>query len=182
MYVPSIRSPTRLAPVKCNKVYKPVPVHFCTDLRRPRMRRCPRTCRAVLRIGTLLHAVRVVQDSHLLKIHSRPLPTRATTPLRHSFATKYYKEEYPTTMCIMEIFGKNRNIKVNSSSIDHKSYHYTTFGSRNYYSIEPTEKFKKNSRELPKDEDSDYDYIDPMSLPNINSRRNRYGGIFDQPT
>ncbi|KII69341.1 hypothetical protein RF11_16285 [Thelohanellus kitauei] len=45
--------------------------------------------RVVLRRGTLLQAVRVVQDSQQLNTHPYPQPTRATIPNRHSFAGKY---------------------------------------------------------------------------------------------
>ncbi|KII65077.1 hypothetical protein RF11_05656 [Thelohanellus kitauei] len=45
--------------------------------------------RVVLRGGTLLQAVRVVQDSHLLNTHPYPQPTRVTLPDRHPFAGKY---------------------------------------------------------------------------------------------
>ncbi|KII70717.1 hypothetical protein RF11_09052 [Thelohanellus kitauei] len=51
------------------EVYKTVPVHFCTDLTSTANATDPHTCRAAPRHGTLLQAVRVVYDSHLLNIH-----------------------------------------------------------------------------------------------------------------
>ncbi|KII66118.1 hypothetical protein RF11_11934 [Thelohanellus kitauei] len=68
------------------EVFKPAPVHFCTDFTSTASATVSTYGRDVLRLGTLLQAVRVVQDSHLLNTHPYPQPTRATIPSRHSFA------------------------------------------------------------------------------------------------
>ncbi|KII70743.1 hypothetical protein RF11_09966 [Thelohanellus kitauei] len=61
-------------------------VHFCTDFTSTANATVSTYGRDVLRRGTLLQAVRVLQDSHLLNTHPYPQPTRATKPNRHSFA------------------------------------------------------------------------------------------------
>ncbi|KII74969.1 hypothetical protein RF11_16427 [Thelohanellus kitauei] len=68
------------------EVFKPAPVHFCTDFTSTANATVSTYCRDVLRLGTLLQAVRVVQASHLLSTHPYPQPTRVTLPSRHSFA------------------------------------------------------------------------------------------------
>ncbi|KII74691.1 hypothetical protein RF11_11389 [Thelohanellus kitauei] len=71
------------------EVFKPAPVHFCTDFTSTASATVSTYGRVVLRLGTFLQAVKVVQDSHLLNTHPHPQPTRATLPSRHSFAGKY---------------------------------------------------------------------------------------------
>ncbi|KII66437.1 hypothetical protein RF11_02082 [Thelohanellus kitauei] len=68
------------------EVFKPAPVHFCTDFTSTASATVSTYGRVVLRLGTFLQAVKVVQDSHLLNTHPHPQPTRATLPSRHSFA------------------------------------------------------------------------------------------------
>ncbi|KII68378.1 hypothetical protein RF11_06825 [Thelohanellus kitauei] len=71
------------------EVLKPAPVHFCTDFPSTATATVSTYGRVVLRLGTFLQAVKVVQDSHLLNTHPHPQPTRATLPTRHSFAGKF---------------------------------------------------------------------------------------------
>ncbi|KII71280.1 hypothetical protein RF11_08776 [Thelohanellus kitauei] len=68
------------------EVLKPAPVHFCTDFMSTANATVSTYGRDELRGGTLLQAVRVVQDSHLINTHPYLQPTRATIPNRHSFA------------------------------------------------------------------------------------------------
>ncbi|KII70495.1 hypothetical protein RF11_11831 [Thelohanellus kitauei] len=70
------------------EVLKPAPVHFCTDFPSTATATVSTYGRVVLRLGTFLQAVKVVQDSHLLNTHPHPQPTRATIPSLHSFAGK----------------------------------------------------------------------------------------------
>ncbi|KII73080.1 hypothetical protein RF11_12474 [Thelohanellus kitauei] len=70
------------------EVFKPAPVHFCTDFTSTASATVSTYGRVVLRLGTFLQAVKVVQDSHLLNTHPYPQPTRATLPDRHSIAGK----------------------------------------------------------------------------------------------
>ncbi|KII68170.1 hypothetical protein RF11_12970 [Thelohanellus kitauei] len=68
------------------EVFKPAPVHFCTDFRSTASATVSMYGRDVLRLGAFLQAVKVVQGSHLLKTHPHPQPTRATIPSQHSLA------------------------------------------------------------------------------------------------
>ncbi|KII73422.1 hypothetical protein RF11_07223 [Thelohanellus kitauei] len=70
------------------EVFKPAPVHYCTDFTSTAIATVSTYGRDIRRIGTLFQAVRVVRGSHPLNIHPYPLPTRATLPNRHSFAGK----------------------------------------------------------------------------------------------
>ncbi|KII70259.1 hypothetical protein RF11_02475 [Thelohanellus kitauei] len=72
------------------KVFKPAPMHFCTDFTSTANTTVSTYGRVVLRLGTFLQAVKVVQDSHLLNTHPHPQPTRATLPSLHSFTGKYW--------------------------------------------------------------------------------------------
>ncbi|KII73121.1 hypothetical protein RF11_03616 [Thelohanellus kitauei] len=78
----------KLRILKHLEVFKPAPVHFCTDFTSTASATVSTYGRVVLRLGTFLQAVKVVQDSHLLNTHPHPQPTRATLPSRHSFAGK----------------------------------------------------------------------------------------------
>ncbi|KII64157.1 hypothetical protein RF11_00858 [Thelohanellus kitauei] len=71
------------------EVFKPAPVHFCTDFTSTASSTVSTYGRVVPRGGTLLQAVRVVQD-HLLNTHHYPQPIRAKLPDRHLFAGRYY--------------------------------------------------------------------------------------------
>ncbi|KII63612.1 hypothetical protein RF11_12119 [Thelohanellus kitauei] len=71
------------------EVFKPAPVHFCTDFTSTANATVSTYSRDVPPLGTFLQAVKLVQDSHLLNTHPHPQPTRATLPSRHSFAGKY---------------------------------------------------------------------------------------------
>ncbi|KII68184.1 hypothetical protein RF11_08135 [Thelohanellus kitauei] len=68
------------------ELFKPAPVHFCTDFTSTANATVSKYGRDVLRLGTFLQAVKVVQDSQLINTHPHPKPTRATLPSRHSFA------------------------------------------------------------------------------------------------
>ncbi|KII63114.1 hypothetical protein RF11_01864 [Thelohanellus kitauei] len=70
------------------KFFKPASVHFCTDFTSTANATVSTYGRDVLPGGTLLLAVRVVEDSHLLNTHPYPQPTKATIPNRHSFVGK----------------------------------------------------------------------------------------------
>ncbi|KII72699.1 hypothetical protein RF11_15208 [Thelohanellus kitauei] len=72
------------------EVFKPAPVHFCTDFTSTANATVSTYGRDIPRLGTFLQAVKVVQDSHLLNTHPHPQPTRATLPSRHSFVGKYF--------------------------------------------------------------------------------------------
>ncbi|KII63781.1 hypothetical protein RF11_15015 [Thelohanellus kitauei] len=67
------------------KVFKPAPVQYCTDFTSTAIATVSMYGRDIRRIGTLLQAVRVVQDSHPLNTHPYPHPTRAMLPDRHPF-------------------------------------------------------------------------------------------------
>ncbi|KII70755.1 hypothetical protein RF11_09978 [Thelohanellus kitauei] len=82
------------------EVFKPAPVRFCTDFTSTANATVSTYGRDVLREGTLLQAVRVVQDSHLLKTHPYLQPTTATIPNRHSFAGKYWINTFIRTIII----------------------------------------------------------------------------------
>ncbi|KII69539.1 hypothetical protein RF11_00419 [Thelohanellus kitauei] len=68
-------------------------VHFCTDFTSTASATVSTYVRVVLRRGTLLQAVKLVQGSHLLNTQPYPQPTRATIPSWHSFAGKLNAEE-----------------------------------------------------------------------------------------
>ncbi|KII67586.1 hypothetical protein RF11_14320 [Thelohanellus kitauei] len=70
------------------EVFKPAPVHYCTDFTSTAIATVSTYGRDIRRIGTLFQAVRVVLGSHPLNIHPYPLPTRAKLPNRHSFPGK----------------------------------------------------------------------------------------------
>ncbi|KII61219.1 hypothetical protein RF11_11304 [Thelohanellus kitauei] len=72
------------------EVFKPAAVHFLTDFTSTSNATVSTYDMVVLRVGTLLQAVWIVQDSHLLNTHPYPQHTRATIPNRHSFAEKQY--------------------------------------------------------------------------------------------
>ncbi|KII67294.1 hypothetical protein RF11_07717 [Thelohanellus kitauei] len=86
------------------EVFKPAPVHFCTDFTSTASETVSTYGRVVLQRGSLLQAVRVVQDSHLLNTHPYPQPTRATIPTRNSFAgmietINHYNTSYNRWLC-----------------------------------------------------------------------------------
>ncbi|KII63111.1 hypothetical protein RF11_01861 [Thelohanellus kitauei] len=73
------------------EVFKPAPVHFCTDFTLTASATVSTYCRDIFRGGTLLRAVRVMHDSYLRNNHPYPQPTLATLPDRHPLAGKFMK-------------------------------------------------------------------------------------------
>ncbi|KII73604.1 hypothetical protein RF11_16305 [Thelohanellus kitauei] len=78
-------------------MFKPAPVHYCTDFTLTSIALVSTYGRDICRLGTLLHAVRVVQGSHTVKTRPYPQPTRATLPDRHSFAGNFTKKIWSGT-------------------------------------------------------------------------------------
>ncbi|KII61496.1 hypothetical protein RF11_12912 [Thelohanellus kitauei] len=86
------------------EVFKPAPVHCCTDFTSTAIATVSTYGRDIRRIGTLLQAVRVVQDLHPLNTHPYPQPTRTTLPDRHPFAginLSYSREQREFSFCII---------------------------------------------------------------------------------
>ncbi|KII62280.1 hypothetical protein RF11_09598 [Thelohanellus kitauei] len=86
----NLSSKTKIHDCSCVRleVFIPAPVHFCTDFTSTANATVSTYGRDVLREDTLLQAVRVVQDIHLLNTHYNPQPTRATIPKWPSFTGK----------------------------------------------------------------------------------------------
>ncbi|KII66102.1 hypothetical protein RF11_00885 [Thelohanellus kitauei] len=70
-------------------VFKPAPVHYCTDFTSTAIATVSTYGGNIRWIGTLLQAVRVVRSSLPLNTHPCPQPPCTTLPDRRSFAAKY---------------------------------------------------------------------------------------------